>query len=149
MSGSIAAKRAGKEIRMLAQAPPGHVAEISLVDDNILHWSFTVLGPAETPYAGGRFKCECTLSEEYPNVPPTVKITTPIFNPNVDDGKICDGLFAHWAPTLGMKDVMDVIAMVFTDFSHGAVNEAAAKLFQTDKKKFAETAKSWTLKYAK
>ena len=146
---SIAAKRAGKEIRMLTEHAPSFVTDLALVNDNVLHWNFTVLGPAETPYAGGRFKCECQLPEEYPNVPPAVKIITPIFNPNVEDGKICDGLFSHWAPSMGMKDVMEVIATIFTDFSHGAVNDMAAKLFQTDKKKFNETAKVWTMKHAK
>jgi ubiquitin-protein ligase len=149
-STSIATKRASKEIRMLTEDPPSFVRDVALVDNNVLHWSFTVIGPPETPYANGKFKCECVLPVEYPTVPPSIKIMTKVFNPNIESlsGKICEGFLAHWSPSLGMRDVMEVIATVFTDFSHGAVNEEAGKLYERDQNKFLSEAANWTKKYA-
>lgn len=59
-------------------------------DTDITHWSATLSGPADTPYANLTFKLTLTYPANYPYAPPEVLFKTPIYHPNVDmSGRIC------------------------------------------------------------
>ncbi|KAI8867485.1 hypothetical protein GQ42DRAFT_126667, partial [Ramicandelaber brevisporus] len=47
-----------------------------------------VIGPDDTPYAGGHFDLDITIPETYPNEPPHVKFVTPIYHMNIDENGI-------------------------------------------------------------
>lgn len=58
--------------------------------NNFRHFFVTIAGPAGTAYAGGMFKLEMYLPEEYPMVPPKVHFLTRVYHPNIDRvGRIC------------------------------------------------------------
>ena len=52
---------------------------------NIFKWKISMLGPADTPYAGGVFILEATFPDGYPNQGPKVKFLTKINIPFVDN----------------------------------------------------------------
>ena len=51
----------------------------------------TILGPAGSPYEGGRFEVEITVPRSYPFVSPKCRFLTKIWHPNVDHktGEVC------------------------------------------------------------
>ena len=68
----------------------------TLVSDSLNNWEVSLLGPENSPYAGGIFKVSLTLTAEYPHQAPTVRFITPIYHPNVSQrdgekkaGEIC------------------------------------------------------------
>ena len=52
--------------------------------------STDVVGNEGTPYAGGVFELDITITDRYPFEPPKFRFLTPIFHPNIDEGgRIC------------------------------------------------------------
>merc|ERR1712008_282424 len=53
-------------------------------------WEIMIMGPPDTHYEGGFFKASMKFPQDYPNMPPTLKITSDFWHPNVyPDGRVC------------------------------------------------------------
>jgi ubiquitin-protein ligase len=49
-----------------------------------------IIGPPDTLYEGGFFKCHLHFPKEYPLKPPELRVLTEIWHPNIDKkGKVC------------------------------------------------------------
>lgn len=72
-------------------------------DEDITKITALVIGPLETPYAGGFFRFDIRVGAEYPMNPPRVVLQTTDsgrvrFNPNLySDGKVCLSILGTWA----------------------------------------------------
>ena len=57
---------------------------------DLSHWTATLTGPSDTPYASKNFQLSFEFPSNYPFHPPTVLFKTPIYHPNIDfAGRIC------------------------------------------------------------
>ncbi|VDN37400.1 unnamed protein product, partial [Dibothriocephalus latus] len=74
------------------------------VSDDLFHWQALILGPPDSPYAGGIFNLDIKFPKDYPFNPPKVKFITPIYHVNVGTtGTIClDILQDKWSPALSI-----------------------------------------------
>lgn len=120
-------------------------------DDDPFKWNCSLIGPDETPYAGGVFNLLFTFPQNYPFKPPTVTFQTMIYHPSVTNkGEICsDVLSGDWSPTRNAAYIMEVIyTMLKEPTSDNPLNPDIAELMQKDPQAFAAKAKEWTAKYA-
>ena len=124
---------------------------VGLVNNDIFHWKITLLGPVDTPYAGGLFTLTADFPEKYPNVKPEVKFVNKIYHLNVSpsSGHICISILNSYKPKTPIVDVISGIFSLFynqnpdSPYDHGMANE-----YRTKKAEFDKKAKEWTAKYA-
>ncbi|XP_054340077.1 ubiquitin-conjugating enzyme E2 N-like [Pongo pygmaeus] len=92
--------------RLLAEPVPGIKAEP--YESNIHYFHVVIAGPRDYHFAGGTFKLELFLPEEYPMAAPKVRFMTKICHSNVDKlGRIClDILKDKWSPALQIHTVL-------------------------------------------
>lgn len=50
--------------------------EVVSLQDNLFEWHFTVRGPPDSDFAGGRYHGRITLPPEYPMKPPSIMLLT-------------------------------------------------------------------------
>ncbi|KAG4306059.1 hypothetical protein PORY_000047 [Pneumocystis oryctolagi] len=62
-----------------------------LIDDNnVYEWEVLIIGPEDTLYEGGFFRCRLSFPLEYPHLPPKMRFITELYHPNVyADGLVC------------------------------------------------------------
>ena len=70
---------------------PGITAQpIGESDDDMLHWTGSMMGPEGSPYHGGIFKLSITIPVDYPFKSPKIAFKTKIYHCNVNSsGSIC------------------------------------------------------------
>ncbi|MCP9265575.1 Ubiquitin-conjugating enzyme E2 N [Dirofilaria immitis] len=88
MAGALPRRITKETQRLMADPVPG----ISAVpdDNNARYFHVIIAGPEGSPFAGGVFKLELFLPEEYPMAAPKVRFMTKIYHPNIDKlGRIC------------------------------------------------------------
>ncbi|XP_059099698.1 ubiquitin-conjugating enzyme E2 S-like [Tigriopus californicus] len=120
----------GKEIQSL-HAHPLEGVRVLVNDKDITSIEALVDGPADTPYAGGRFRVRLVLGKDFPASPPKGLFLTKIFHPNVSaKGEICvNTLKRDWQADLGLKHILLTIkCLLIVPNAESALNEEAGKL---------------------
>uniref|UniRef100_A0A2P2LWA2 UBC core domain-containing protein n=1 Tax=Rhizophora mucronata TaxID=61149 RepID=A0A2P2LWA2_RHIMU len=102
----MASKRINKELKDLQKDPPASCSA-GPVQDDVFHWQATIMGPADSPYAGGVFLVSIHFPPDYPFKPPKVLFKTKVYHPNINsNGSIClDILKEQWSPALTVSKV--------------------------------------------
>jgi ubiquitin-conjugating enzyme E2 D len=119
--------------------------------DNIYLWDALIIGPSDSPYAGGMFKLEIHFSNDYPFKAPKVSCISKIYHPNISaSGAIClDILKDKWSPALTIAKLLLSISSLLTDPNpNDPLVPAIANQYINNRDAYNETAREWTLKYA-
>ncbi|KAK7278985.1 hypothetical protein RJT34_24026 [Clitoria ternatea] len=146
----MASKRITKELKDLQKDPPVSCSA-GPVGEDMFHWQATIMGPADSPYAGGVFLVTLHFPPDYPFKPPKVSFRTKVFHPNINsNGSIClDILKEQWSPALTVSKVLLSICSLLTDPNpDDPLVPDIANMYKTDRAKYESTARSWTQKYA-
>ncbi|XP_038320760.1 ubiquitin-conjugating enzyme E2 B-like isoform X2 [Canis lupus familiaris] len=108
-------------------------------ENNIMQWNTVIFGPEGTPFGDGTFKLVIEFSEEYPNKPPTVRLSSKMFHPNVyADGSIClDILQNPWSPTYDVFSILTSIQSLLDEPNpNSPASSQAAQLHQENKREY-------------
>jgi ubiquitin-conjugating enzyme E2 D/E len=119
--------------------------------DNMYIWDGMIMGPSESPFAGGVYSLEIHFPSEYPFKPPKVMFKTKIYHPNISEaGHIClDILKDQWSPALTISKVLISIGSLLTDPNpKDPLCPDIANQYIHDKGAYEETAREWTQRYA-
>lgn len=144
--------RITKELEEIKNNPPIGISagpEGTALD--IYQWKASIVGPTDSPYAGGLFFLNILFPKSYPFKPPKIQFITKIYHPNIDNhGNIClDILKQGWSPALTIIKVLLSISSLLTDPNpDDPLLPNIAKLYKTNIKKYNETARLYTLKFA-
>ncbi|CAL1699306.1 unnamed protein product [Somion occarium] len=169
----MALKRINKELIDLGRDPPSSCSA-GPTGDNMFQWQATIMGPGDSPYAGGVFFLSITFPTDYPFKPPKVSFTTKIYHPNINaNGSIClDILRDQWSPALTISKgtsakllfltyvpdysrdlpirivLLSICSMLTDPNPDDPLVPDIAHLYKTDRTRYEATAREWTRKYA-
>ena len=124
---------------------------VGLVNNDIFHWKLSLIGPVDTPYAGGMFFLTADFPDTYPKEKPEVKFTNKIYHLNVSpsSGHICISTLNEWKQGTPMVDVMSAIfALFYSQNPRSPYDGKMAREYETNRREFDRKAKEWTQKYA-
>ncbi|XP_039250680.1 ubiquitin-conjugating enzyme E2 T-like [Styela clava] len=148
------AARLKRELEMLQQSPPPGVScNQDETNKDLLHAQ--IIGSEGTPYYGGLFQLQVTVTDRYPFEPPKVIFQTPIYHPNIDNGgRIClDSLKmppqGAWKPSLNISSLLITIQLLMAEPNpDDPLMTDISSEFKCNRNLFNEKAKQWTRKYA-
>ena len=124
---------------------------VGLVNNDIFHWKITLLGPVDTPYAGGLFILTADFTEKYPNEKPEVRFVNQIYHLNVSPSNhhICISILNEWVPKTPMVDVISgIFSLFYNQNPKSPYSGEMAREYETNRNEFNRKAREWTLKYA-
>merc|ERR1712224_710446 len=150
MGARMAPRRINKELADINRDPPSNCSAGPNGDD-LFHWQATIMGPPDSPYAGGVFFLNIHFPSDYPFKPPKITFTTRIYHPNINsNGSIClDILKDQWSPALTINKVLLSISSLLTDPNpNDPLVPDIANLYLNDRTKHDATAREWVQKYA-
>ncbi|KAG5466712.1 hypothetical protein LSCM1_00884 [Leishmania martiniquensis] len=147
----MALRRIQKELKDLEKDPPANTSGGPVNDSDLFNWKATIIGPEDSPYAGGLFFLNIHFPSDYPFKPPKLQFTTKIYHPNINNnGGIClDILKDQWSPALTISKVLLSVCSLLTDPNpDDPLVPDIARQYKTDRVAFNKTAAEWTRQYA-
>lgn len=145
-----ALKRIVTELKDLRNDPPANCSAGPEGED-MYKWEGMIIGPSDSPYAGGIFKLRIQFPVDYPFKCPSITFTTKIYHPNISSaGVIClDILKTNWSPALTISKVLLSICSLLTDPNPAdPLMPEIANLYTKDRAKYNENAREYTRLYA-
>ena len=112
-----------------------------------------ILGPAGTPYEGGKYQIRFLIPDNYPFSPPKVYFTTKIWHPNVStvNGVVCMNILNNgWTTSTTLGIVMFSLRALMSAPETDKLRDAGfvASQYKGDREKFNKIAQYWAYKYA-
>ncbi|KAJ1922186.1 hypothetical protein H4219_000048 [Mycoemilia scoparia] len=143
--------------RIVSQKQQGHHPEYSLDDggdlaqeempdlSNIFEWHFTVRGPNNSPYEGGKYHGRILLPHDYPYKPPDIIMLTPNGRFELNK-KICLSNTSHhpesWQPAWGIQTVLVALISFFPTKGEGAIGDL--EYTKQERERLAKLSRSWS-----
>ena len=133
------------------------------IENNFNVWKVSMLGPQNTPYAGGVFTIKVYFPQEYPNKGAEFRFVNKIYHLNVDWknkdslGHICLSSLNEWhttgkvktKPCYGVKQALfDIFCLFYNQGIDSPYDEAIAEQYKNRRQEFDALALKWTKEYA-
>ena len=133
------------------------------IENNFNVWKVSMLGPQNTPYAGGVFTIKVYFPQEYPNKGAEFRFVNKIYHLNVDwknkdtYGHICLSSLNEWhttgkvkaKPCYGVKQALfDIFCLFYNQGIDSPYDEAIAEQYKNRRSEFDALALKWTKDYA-
>ncbi len=149
----MALRRIQKELKDVQVDPPANTSAGPVTESDLFNWKATIIGPEDSPYAGGLFFLNIHFPSDYPFKPPRIQFTTKVFHPNINaNGGICLDILkenGQWSPALTISKVLLSICSLLTDPNpDDPLVPEIASMYKKDRAKFDSTAREWTQRYA-
>ncbi len=165
-----AMKKLSEEFKDLQEKPAGNcgctVGYLDMVKKDIFQWKITMIGPADSPYAGGLFSIRVLFKEGYPAVKPEAQFITTIWHVNVgvepvygyEKGHICISSINNWEDRYNnpqhrnlcnmRKVVWDIFSLFYKQNPGSPMNPKAAEQYRAKDGSFERTVKEYVTKFA-
>ena len=134
---------------------------VGLIDPkNIMEWNCSMLGPSDTPFAGGLFFLKIKFPDNYPETAPEVSFITPIYHLNVNHkipqniggeslGHVCISTLNWWDKTRNIRQVLtDIFALFYLSNPESPYGLERADEFRKNEELYNAKCKYFTQKYA-
>jgi ubiquitin-conjugating enzyme E2 D len=148
----MALRRIQRELDDLRKDPPSNCsAGPDEGSNDLFKWEAVILGPADSPYAGGVFRLKIQFPVDYPFKPPHIQFITKIYHPNINAaGLIClDILKKQWSPALTISKTLLGITSLLTDPNpDDPFVPEIADLYKSNRAQYDREARAYTLRYA-
>eukprot|EP00045_Choanoeca_perplexa_P000272 m.13615 g.13615 ORF g.13615 m.13615 type:complete len:209 (+) comp10189_c0_seq2:103-729(+) len=146
-------KREIADVRKDKQAQSSGVKIILPDESNLLHLKGEIVGPPDTPFAGGCYELDIVIPEQYPFNPPKVKFTTKIWHPNISSatGAICLDILTEkaWAAAMTLRTVLlSIQALLSAAEPDDPQDAVVAAQYKRDREEYNKTARYWARTYA-
>jgi ubiquitin-conjugating enzyme E2 G1 len=103
----MAIKRLQSEYRQILK-DPNYFFSVEPDMNNFLIWDVLLIGPPDSPFEGGIFKCQFKFTQLYPNKPPEFKFLTSLPHPNIyPDGRVCISILHEGKDQWGYEDISE------------------------------------------
>jgi len=90
LSKSGASVKISRDLKNINEEPVEGVYCELATDADIFEWRIWFEGPGDSPYQGGVFEASMNFPQDYPMAPPTLRVLSEFWHPNVyRDGKVC------------------------------------------------------------
>eukprot|EP00768_Dysnectes_brevis_P006704 gnl/Dysnectes_brevis/538_a595_3708.p1 GENE.gnl/Dysnectes_brevis/538_a595_3708~~gnl/Dysnectes_brevis/538_a595_3708.p1 ORF type:complete len:167 (+),score=6.81 gnl/Dysnectes_brevis/538_a595_3708:696-1196(+) len=149
---SQAALLLARQLKELQKEPLDGISTGLIEDSDVFRWQVVMMGPQDTPYEGGCFKAILTFPEDYPNSPPKMRFTTPMYHPNIyQDGTVCISILhppgddpmryerpeERWLPVHTICSILLSVSSMLADPNpESPANVDAANLFRNNRRQF-------------
>ena len=121
---------------------------VGLVNEsNIFKWKISMVGPQDTPYAGGIFFLQADFPDNYPKGKPNIKFLTKIFHCNVFNWGICISTLNNWKPTPMEKVLSDIFALFYANNPDNSGQPS--REYKNNRPLFEQHCREWVKLYAK
>ena len=107
-------------------------------------------GPEETPYAGGVWKIQVRLPEQYPFKPPKIRFLNFIYHPNIDVVVCLDVIEEAWTEKYNLSMIFDYfLPQLLTEPNpNDALRWEAASLYFDSPEEYKKKVLEYVRKYA-
>jgi ubiquitin-conjugating enzyme E2 D len=146
----MSVKRIEKELNEFKTDPPLGCSG-GPINNDMYKWEAVLMGPIDSPYAGGLFTLQIDIPKNYPFKPPKFRFLTPILHPNINsNGNIClDTLNTNWSPVLTIsKTILSISSLLCDPNPDDPLDKAVAEIYKKDRDKFNKLARNHTLTHA-
>ena len=134
----MALKRIRSELIDLGKSCPENMTAGPKNEEDPYHWEGFIMGPDDTPYAGGTFFLDIVLPTDYPFKPPNIKFVTKIYHPNINsNGSMNINILRdQWDPGYTVKSLLMSISCLLKEPADLPIDYNIGQQYREDRAKF-------------